>query len=133
MTTSTPHRARHRAPEPAATAHRHGRRAAAAHESTAALRAVDRAADQLTDRPLPFPETAGLLIRHPGTGAVAISCNGPGRDTPGADRFPCYALVSGHDDHRDSSGRGQLWLTYRQALAGGWRLVGDIHDQLNLT
>jgi len=126
--TAPPRPGRHRAHEPA---HDHrGRRPAAAHETTQAMRAVDRAADQLAPIALPFPETAGLLIRHPTTGALAVSCDGPTREDPGAERFPCYAVISGHQLHRDRDGRPRMWLTYREARTGGWHLVGDVHDLL---
>lgn len=99
------------------------RRHSAAIERTRAFRPVDRAADGLA-RPsrLPFPRTAGLLIRQPDTGALAVSCNARGSESPGADRFPCFAVIEGHAHHGN-----HLWLTYGEACAHGFELVGDVH------
>lgn len=72
---------------------------------------------------LPFPDKAGQLIRHPRTRALAVACNTRGHDSPAADRFPCYAVIEGHAKHRN-----RMWLTYREALAEGWRAIGDVHE-----
>ncbi len=68
------------------------RRPDAVHEATQPLQSVDARRDGLAATGLPFPETSGLLIRHPGSGALAVSCNTRGHDTPEAERYPCYAV-----------------------------------------
>lgn len=75
---------------------------------------------------LPFPEQAGQVIRHPATGALAVSCNSPGFPTPRGDKVPCYALIRGAELHRDRTGRAPLWLTYNEAVRAGWRVAGHL-------
>lgn len=96
----------------------------AAVETTHPVRIVDRD-PALRPIALPFPETAGLLIRHPASSALAVSCDTRGRGGPDAERFPCYAVISGHEAAGD-----HLWMTYREARRGGWVLAGDVHDLL---
>lgn len=74
--------------------------------------------------PVPFPEQAGQVIRHPKTGAIAVACNAWESNSPKADQVPCYAIVRGAELHRDWTGRAPLWLTYNEVIHNGWRLDG---------
>lgn len=101
------------------------RRDEARHEATAAMTPVDRQTDGLPGATVPFPEHAGQLIQHPVTGAVAVAANATHAEQPRADRFPCYAVLTGHRQHG-----GHAWLTYPEVIAGGWVLAGNVFEHL---
>lgn len=80
---------------------------------------------------LPFPDTAGQLIRHPQTKALAVSCDARGKQTPEAETTACYAVITGGHLHRNpATGDAPMWLSYPEALREGWVEIGALVERV---